>query len=161
MCRNRFEIIQEEVDVQKLIALKEQLQTGKINNFSAERKYFELEKLESDIESKINYHKMLDKLDENKKGIDKNSEAIENHIEEDHKKNPSLIKLFKESPTGVISFIGSFVVGSSLFYIKETRDLILNMLGFDVLTGETLALIGFPLFLFLVTMGIIAFVNKL
>lgn len=158
MCRNRKEIIEQEVDVQKLISLKRKLEAGEINGFNPERLYFEVEKLESELETKITNHKMMDKLDENKTGIDENKEAIDEHSET-HKKNPSLIELFKKSPTGVLSFLGAFIVGSSLFYIKESRDLIVSLIGMSPLTGESISAIGFPLFIILITMGLVSIVN--
>lgn len=162
MCRTRQEIIDDEPDVQKLIALKEKLESGDINGFSAERLLFEVPKLEVQIESTIREFKLMDTQADCELGISKISdeakEGWEKHYDF-HKKSPSLIALFRKSPTGLVCLGGAGLTASSLLYIQETRDVLLSLVGLDAIAGQELLNYGFPLFLVLLVTGMIAFTN--
>lgn len=163
MCRTRQEIIENEPEVQRLISLKKKIEHGDINGFNASRQYFELQKLESQIESTIREFMISDKLDDVEEKVDKLETSQEKHFgdhAEFHKKYPSIIELFRRSPMGMLSLFFSFFVGSSLFYIKETRDVLLSFVGMSFLTGEGLLIIVFPLFLFLFITGIVSIINS-
>jgi hypothetical protein len=162
MCRTRQEVIEEEPEVQKLISLKEKLEAGEVNGFEPNRLYFEVTKLENQIESTIREFIQCDRQKEQAEELSKirddTREGFEKHYEF-HRKNPSLIALFRKSPTGFLSLGGAGLTATSLLYIKETRDAIFNMVGLESVVGQDILVIGFPLFLFLLAGGIIAFTN--
>ena len=162
MCRTRQEIIDDEPDVQKLISLKKKLEDGGINGFNADRLLFEIPKLEVQIESTIREFKLIDTQEDCDASIIKLAgeakEGWSKHYEF-HKKNPSLVALFRKSPTGMISLGGAGLVASSLFYIKETRDVLFSLANLDALAGQEILNYGFPLFLFFLITALIAFTN--
>ena len=162
MCRTRQEIINDEPDVQKLISLKKRLEDGDINGFSVDRLLFEIPKLEVQIESTIREFKLIDTQEDCDASIIKLAEEAKEgwskHYEF-HKKNPSLVALFKKSPTGMVSFGGAGLIASSLFYVKETRDVIFSLAGLKDIAGQDILNYGFPLFLFFLITGIITFAN--
>jgi len=161
MCRTRKEIISDEPDVQKLIDLKEKLVEGKVNGFSPDRLYFELTKLEGQIDSTIREFMLMDKQNDVESKVTMLSGNIksgfENHYEF-HRKNPSLVALFKRSPIAMLSFFGAFISASSLFYVKESRDIIFELANLSPIEGQSVVVIGFPLFLFFLVSGIVAFI---
>lgn len=162
MCRTRQQIIDDEREVQKLIELKEKLENGQTNGFAPDRLAFEITKLESQIESTIREFRIADTLDDQQTCLDNFETAMKEGFSEHytfHKKNPSLIALFKKSPTGVLSLGGAGLTATSLIYIKETRDVLFNLVGLKGVAGQELLVIGFPLFLFLLVTGIVAFVQ--
>ncbi len=163
MCRTRQEIIQEEVEVQDLIDLKEKIERGEINGFDDTRKFYELVKVKSQIESTIREFQAMDDRTEIRTEVGSlkksTAEAFADHYTF-HKRSPSLTALFRKSPTGTVSIGGAFLVASSLFYVKETRDVIFSLVGLDSVAGQDLLNYGFPLFLFLLVTGVIAFVNS-
>lgn len=163
MCRNRAEIIEEEPLVQKLIALKKDLETGEINDFSVSRKYYEISKLETQIESTINEFMISDKIDDVEEKVDNLEKSQEKHFgkhERFHKRNPSIIELFRRSPLGMTSFLGAFLTATSLFYVKQTRDYIFSFFGLGTLSGESFVIIGFPLFLVFFVTGIVSLIES-
>ena len=162
MCRTRQEIIDDEPDVQKLISLKEKLESGDINGFSAERLLFEVPKLEAQIESTIREFKLIDTQQDCEKNITKLSEEAkvgwEKHYEF-HKKSPSLIALFRKSPIGTLSLGGAGLTATSLLYIQESRDALLSLVGLESIVGQEILNYGFPLFIVLLIAGLVAFTN--
>lgn len=163
MCRTRQQVIQDEPDVQKLISLKGKLEDGEVNGFETGRLIFELTKLEVQIESTIREFLLMDKQtdfeDEMKILNVESRKGFENHYEF-HSKNPSLIALFKKSPFGVLCLTGAFFTASSLFYVKESRDVMFSLVNLDALTGQSMLSIGFPLFLVLLITGVIAIIDS-
>jgi len=163
MCRTRQEIISDEPDVQRLVNLKDKLESGKINGFTPDRLYFEVTKLEGQIESTIREFTLLDKQTDCEDGISNLSKEARDGWEKHydfHKKSPSVTALFRKSPIGMVSFSGAGLVASSLFYVKETRDIVFSLAGLDVVAGQDILNYGFPLFLFLLVAGLVAFVSS-
>lgn len=160
MCRSRQQIIQDEVEVQKLINIKEKLENGEINGFNDGRLLMELTKIESQIESIIREFMQSDRQQEQQEAISELRGDMQTGFEKHyqfHKKNPSLVALFKRSPTGFLSVGGAGLVASSLFYVKETRDVIFSLVGLEAVAGQELLNYGFPLFIVLLLGGIVAF----
>ena len=162
MCRTRQEIIDDEVEVQKLISIKERLEDGERNGFENGRMIFELTKLESQIESTIREFmqgdRQIEQADELKELRISSKKGWEMHYEF-HRKNPSLVALFKKSPIGTLSLGGAGLTATSLFYVQESRDALFSLLNLKAATGQSLLNIGFPLFVFLLITGVVAFTN--
>ena len=162
MCRTRQEIIDQEAEVQELINLKNKIERGEINGFDNGRKYYEIVKIKSQVESTIREFQTIDDIVAVRSKVNMLEQSTRDGFEKHysfHRKNPSLIALFRKSPIGMLSFGGAVLVASSLFYVKETRDIMFSLVNLSSLESQQLLNYGFPLFLFLLITGIISVMN--
>jgi len=76
MCRTRQEIISDEPEIQKLIELKNDISDGRINGFDDGRKYYEITKLEAQINSTIREFMVSDTQSDQAKDLKRIEEGV-------------------------------------------------------------------------------------
>jgi len=118
----------------------------------------QLDMLKEDIDTKIDaiceaHDENIEKLEQQQKRFEEMNEELLSGVnfvkkrveslESDHIENPSLIKVFKESPVKVFQAILYLMGAGSIFWISDLRNSILDSLGLDYNVS-----VFIPLFLF-------------